>query len=136
MKTPAAPPEPTFCARSVTRQDSLGPIRFLPASVATFLRRQVTTSLPVGMSTFPSQVSDLTLFNPFYLRNIHPRSTSFQRKSAVIPPIPLNSTYAVPRNDIFLTNAKMSTFPSQVPATTNFDHLRLDCRSLNAILPP
>jgi hypothetical protein len=30
----------------------------------------------------------------------------------------------------------MSTFPSQVPATANFDHLKLDCRSLNAILPP
>ena len=67
--------------------------------------------------TFSSQVSDLTLFNPFYPRPKAPRSTSFHQKSpdhnsrseghlwgnklvaglgSQIPPIPLNSTYAVP----------------------------------------
>src|SRR5687767_10096409 len=156
MKTPAAPTDPTFCARIVSRGGRLLPIWFLPALVATSLLRQVTSSLPLGMSTFPlqvlaftiftpknrhfvrircffpfkrslplrmfilpSQVPDLTLFNPFYLRTIRPHSTSFRQKTPVIPPIPLNSTYVVPRNDVFLTNAKMSTFPSQVPATTN-----------------
>ena len=55
---------------------------------------------PHGMLTFLLQVTDLTLFNPFYLR-AHARShrqhsTSFSQKTPVIPPIPLNSTYAVP----------------------------------------
>ena len=71
-------------------------------------------------STFPSQVPDLTLFDLSYLRTLRPRSNSFHQKTPVIPLIPLNSTYAVPRNEFFLTNSKMSTFPSQTPISSLF----------------
>src|SRR5688572_20188047 len=70
------------------------------------------------MSTFPSQVPDLTLFNLFYpprscLQRQH--SNSFHQKRPVIPPIPLNFTYAVPPSPA----PAGLTFPSQVPATAN-----------------
>src|SRR5687768_6854941 len=102
---------------------------------------------PVQMSTFPPQVPAITLFNPFYpqLRIFTPseHSTSFHQKSPVIPPIPLNSTYAVPPKLLisFFPSAlgfidslafgiwalchspQMLTFPSQVPETANSDRL-------------
>src|SRR5688572_25884543 len=89
--------------------------------------------------SFPSQVTDLTLFNPFYP---HPRffqqsqhSASFHQKSPAIPHIPLNSTYTVPRNLtlsgslfpcipripwLLLPPPAGLPFPSQVPAFTIF----------------
>src|SRR5688572_6587859 len=72
------------------------------------------------MSTFPSQISDLTLVNLFYpprscLQRQH--STSFHQKRPVIPPIPLNFTYAVPPSPA----PAGLTFPSQVTATANSD---------------
>src|SRR5688500_209983 len=78
--------------------------RALPASTITgsYLsfrksrRRPVTSSLPSQMSTFPSQVPDLTLFNLFYPHPNAPHSTSFHQKSPALPPIPLNSIYTVP----------------------------------------
>src|SRR5688500_1888399 len=62
--------------------------------------RHVTKSLLPKLSTFPSQVPAIILFNLFYPSPLTPlhsqHSTSFHRKSPVIPLIPLNSTYAVP----------------------------------------
>src|SRR5215213_9053068 len=97
MKTPAAPPDPSFCRTTVPRRGSLAGIGFLLPPVST-LRRQVAFHWNVDfsvaspcihdfhakkirshisrfeirawrrMSTFPTQVSDLTLCNAFYLR--------------------------------------------------------------------
>ena len=65
----------------------------------TSLCRYVAKSL-TRISRLPSQVPEITLFNPFYPRTIGfapglpaARSTSFHQKSPAIPPIPLNSTY-------------------------------------------
>jgi hypothetical protein len=79
------------------------------------------------MLSFPLQVPAITLFNPFYPLPLTAtrtplapfRSTSFHQKSPVIPHIPPNSTYAVPRNEIFSDALKMLTFPSQIPAITD-----------------
>src|SRR5687767_2730566 len=72
----------------------------------------ITKSLLPKLSTFPSQVPAIILFNLFYPSPLAPlhsqHSTSFHRKSPVIPLIPLNSTYAVPPK-------QKLTFPSQVP---------------------
>src|SRR5687768_12447560 len=70
---------------------------------------------PAGMLTLPVQVPDLTLFNPFYPRPCASRSISFHQKSPVIPPIPLNSTYAVPPK-------RKRILPSQLRATANSEH--------------
>src|SRR5688572_6626295 len=62
---------------------------------------------------------------------------AIHRKIPAIPPIPLNSTYAVPRNQTFRfsllpciprtpwfqNSAQMLTFSTQVPATINSAHL-------------
>ncbi len=85
-----------------------------------------------GHSTFPTQVPDLTLFNPFYPQppapSLSERSTSFHRKTPAIPLIPLNSTYAVPpRIDRVETSSVLHAslrrfvdFPSATPCIHDF----------------
>ena len=68
--------------------------------------RCVATSLPARMLTFPPQVPDLTLFNPFYLRPIRSRSTSFHQKRPQF-----HSFHLIPPTLYRQTEGQLSPFP-------------------------
>ena len=79
-----------------------------------------SASRVAGLLTFLSQVPDLTLFNLLYprpaVRSRPPHSTSSHQKSPVIPPIPLNSTCAVPPKRNISSRSVTRSIRSQ-PAT-------------------
>src|SRR5687768_4620115 len=85
---------------------------FVSPCIHDFHAQKISARPATAGLTFLSEVPDLTLFNPFYPRPLarsqFQDSTSFHEKVPVIPHIPLNSTYAVPRK-------VNSTFSTQVP---------------------
>jgi len=101
------------------------------------------TSPSLKMSTFPTEVPAITLFNRFYPRPLGARSTSFYQKTPVIPPIPVNSTYSrsisvasVSSSSVISVllppfHARMLTFLSQVPDFIVFHRPKTEPPGLN-----
>ena len=101
------------------------------------------TSPSLKMSTFPTEVPAITLFNRFYPRPLGARSTSFHQKTPVIPPIPVNSTYSrsisvasVSSSSVISVllppfHARMLTFLSQVPDFIVFHRPKTEPPGLN-----
>src|SRR5688572_1308083 len=134
-----SPPTSTLFPYTTLFRSNIRPNLKLVPSLAFGEFGKGDSSLSRRKLSFPSQVTDLTLFNPFYP---HPRSfqqsqhsASFHQKSPAIPPIPLNSTYTVPRNltlsgSLFPRIPRIPwllrswavglSFPSQIPAFTIF----------------